>query len=115
MPRAPHPLSSRGFPMQSFTALADLGWSNRFLGQLSLDELDRCDPARVAEVHRDRLVALAQHGPLSLSLPPDLSAGAVAVGDWLVHDRAGRVVRLLDRASRLARRAAGDVAREQLI
>lgn len=102
--------------MTSFPALADLGWTNHFLGQLSLCELELFPPARVAEVHRDRLTVLTPEGPLVLALPPDLSTGAVAVGDWLVYDPGRQTaVRILDRTSRLSRRAAGEVAREQLI
>ena len=98
--------------MTSHPTLADLGWNNRLLGQLSIPELENRLPARVAEVHRDRLVALSAKGPLTLTLPPDLSTGAVAVGDWLICDEDRQVVdRLLDRSTRLSRRAAG----EQLI
>ncbi|MCB2142571.1 MAG: ribosome small subunit-dependent GTPase A [Rhodobacteraceae bacterium] len=102
--------------MTSHPTLADLGWNNRLLGQLSIPELENRLPARVAEVHRDRLVALSAKGPLTLTLPPDLSTGAVAVGDWLICDEDRQVVdRLLDRSTRLSRRAAGEAAREQLI
>ncbi|WP_284164524.1 ribosome small subunit-dependent GTPase A [Frigidibacter sp. SD6-1] len=102
--------------MTSSTTLADLGWTNQLLGQLSITELETRLPARVAEVHRDRLVAFSTKGPLALTLPPSLSSGAVAVGDWLICDEGRRVVdRLLDRTTCLARRAAGETAREQLI
>lgn len=102
--------------MTSFPTLADLGWTNRLLGQLSIAELETRLPARVAEVHRDRLVVLSAKGALVLTLPLELPAGAVAVGDWLICDEGRRVVdRLLERSTRLARRAAGEAAREQLI
>ncbi|MCY1128327.1 ribosome small subunit-dependent GTPase A [Frigidibacter sp. RF13] len=102
--------------MTSHSTLADLGWTNLLLGQLSLAELETRLPARVAEVHRDRLVALSTKGPLSLTLPPSLSSGSVAVGDWLICDEGRRMVdRLLDRTTCLARRAAGETARQQLI
>ncbi len=96
--------------------LADLGWSAELLRQLELDEIDRLTPARVAAVHRDRLSALTEAGPQMLSLPPDMSAGTIAVGDWVLSDpEINRVVRLLDRKSRIARRAAGEASLEQLI
>ena len=96
--------------------LADLGWSADLLRQLTPDETATLTPARVAAVHRDRLSVLTLAGSQMLSLPPDLSAGAVAVGDWVLADPAiNRVTRLLDRKSRIARRAAGEASHEQLI
>ncbi|MCV2871634.1 ribosome small subunit-dependent GTPase A [Defluviimonas sp. WL0050] len=97
-------------------ALADLGWSADFLRQLDTDELDSLKPARVTGVHRDRLSALSESGPLLLTLPPGLSAGDVAVGDWVLADPStDRAERLLGRKTRIFRRATGDASREQLI
>ncbi|WP_347311325.1 ribosome small subunit-dependent GTPase A [Defluviimonas sp. SAOS-178_SWC] len=97
-------------------SLADLGWSADFLRQLDDDDLANLTPARIAGVHRARLSALTTEGPVELTLPPDLSAGDVAVGDWVLADgETGRATRLLDRKSRIFRRAAGDPSREQLI
>lgn len=94
--------------------LASLGWSNDFLRQLDAD--DTAVPARVTGVHRDRLAVLTAVGAAELRLPPDLSAGDIAVGDWVLADPAmGRATRLLHRRSRIFRRAAGDPSREQLI
>lgn len=96
--------------------LASLGWSNDFLGQLDADELATLIPARVTGVHRDRLAVLTAEGAAELRLPPDLSTGDIAVGDWVLSDPAmGRATRRLDRRSRIFRRAAGDPSREQLI
>ena len=96
--------------------LADLGWSADFLRQLDEDELASFTPARVTGVHRDRLSVLTTDGAQELRLPPDLPAGDIAVGDWVLADHEmGRVARLLDRHSRIFRRAAGDTSREQLI
>lgn len=102
--------------MRSSQILAELGWSNHFLGQINLAELDSLRPARVAEVHRDRLSVIAPDIPASLVLPPGLTTGDVAVGDWVLCEPVqGRVARVLQRKSKIARRAAGEVAREQLI
>jgi ribosome biogenesis GTPase len=96
--------------------LTSLGWSADFLRQLEIDEIGAYPPARVSAVHRDRLDALTETGSLSLRLPPGLSTGEVAVGDWVLVDPAsGRVVRVLDRKSLIRRRAAGEQARDQLI
>ncbi len=96
--------------------LSDLGWSARFLSQLSLDELDTRAPLRLAEVHRDRAVGLGPDGAVQLTYPPDLPAGDTAVGDWILADPAtSRISRVLDRATELTRRAAGRDGRRQLI
>ncbi|AXQ95459.1 ribosome small subunit-dependent GTPase A [Cereibacter azotoformans] len=96
----------------SFT-LADLGWASDFLRQLDLDELS-ATPCRIAAVHRSRVEALTAAGPLSLTPPPGLSTGEIAVGDWALTDGV-RLLRLLDRRSSLSRRAAGTAAARQLI
>lgn len=94
--------------------LASLGWSADFLRQIDPDEA--ASAARVTGVRRDRLAVLTADGATELRLPPDVSAGDVAVGDWVLADPAtGRATRLLDRRSRLFRRAAGDAPREQLM
>ena len=96
--------------------LNDLGWSADLLRQLDIDEIGRLVPARITAVHRDRLDALAEAGPMTLTLPPGTSAGDVAVGDWVVHEpNETRVVRVLERRSLLHRKAAGHTAHDQLI
>lgn len=96
--------------------LSDLGWSARFLGQLSIEDLETLTPLRLAEVHRDRAVGLGPDGAVPLTYPPDLAAGDTAVGDWVLADPGlGRIVRVLDRTTAIARRAAGREGRRQLI
>lgn len=97
-------------------SLRDLGWSAHFLSQLTPDEAESLTAARVAEIQRDRLTVLTEAGPRGLVLPSEISAGDVAVGDWLlIESEAERVERLLDRRSELARKAAGIETRPQLI
>ena len=75
--------------------LASLGWSDEFQHQLDTDEGDRFPPARVTGVHRDRLTVLTPDGTSELRLPPDLSAGEIAVGDWVLADHEmGRAARV---------------------
>ena len=98
------------------SSLSDLGWSAHFLGQLSLDDLERLTPLRLAEVHRDRAIGLGPEGQVPLTYPPDLGAGETAVGDWVLADPAtGRIQRVLERRSEISRRAAGREGRRQLI
>ena len=94
--------------------LAELGWAPDFLRQLELDELAALIPCRIAAVHRSRVEALSVHGALSLIPPAGLSAGEIAVGDWALSDGKA-LLRLLERRTCLARRAAGTSAARQLI
>ena len=97
-------------------SLKALGWSAEFLRQLDIDEIGRVVPRRIIAVHRDRLDALGEAGPAPLTLPPGMSAGEVAVGDWVVSDPdEARVERVLERRSLLHRKAAGHRAQDQLI
>ncbi len=90
----------------------DLGWSPFF--QLQLAD-DAARVARVAEVHRDRIGVLGPDGPAMLELVQELSAGDIAVGDWVLADASGRLTEVLKRQTLLSRRAAGTDARVQLI
>ena len=93
--------------------LADLGWTPDFLRQLELEEL-ALTPARVTGVHRSRIEALSADGPLDLTPASTLNTGEVAVGDWLVA-RDGVALRVLERRTELARKAAGTGVARQLI
>lgn len=94
--------------------LADLGWNSDLLRQLELDEIGTTTPARVSVVHRNRIDALAESGPVTLIPPSDGSTGDYAVGDWILA-RDGILLRHLDRRSLLARKAAGTGLARQLI
>ncbi|MCB2130353.1 MAG: ribosome small subunit-dependent GTPase A [Rhodobacteraceae bacterium] len=96
--------------------LDDLGWSDSYLPEEDAQADTSLPPARISGIHRDRASVLAASGAELLTLPPDLSAGDIAVGDWVLYDPgAMRIARLLPRRTRLFRRAAGDASREQLI
>lgn len=96
--------------------LTDLGWNAHFLRQIDIDDIANAVPARVSAVHRDRVEVLGAEGAESLHLPPGLSTGEIAVGDWVLIDRTmGRIGQVLERRSLIHRRAAGVEARDQLI
>lgn len=98
--------------------LAALGWRASHSQQVSLEELSAFLPVRVASVHRDRLDVLREEGELSLRVPTTDAklSESIAVGDWLLIERAtARVERRLDPYSCLQRIAAGIEARRQLI
>lgn len=95
--------------------LDGLGWSDFFASQLDPDAPAPLTPARVAEVHRDRLLTLTDDGERFLTLPNGMPAGDLAVGDWVLANEPGVVARVLDRISLVKRRAAGSAVVTQLI
>src|SRR5215510_3952179 len=101
-------------------SLSQLGWRTSFLQQLSLEELSSVLPARVMSVARNGLDTMTEQGALKVTLPSALTEGghsdSVAVGDWVLVDAlSARVTRVLERQSVIARLAAGDSTRRQLI
>jgi ribosome biogenesis GTPase / thiamine phosphate phosphatase len=96
------------------TSLADLGWSAHFADQL--DDSDRLTPLRLFEIQRDRATGIGPEGSVVLTYPEGLSAGRTVVGDWVLADpETARIVRVLDRRTEMARRAAGREGGRQLI
>jgi len=96
--------------------LADLGWSDHFSNQIEPESLVVNPPARVCDIHRDRLIAVTETGTIALFLPPFISAGDLAVGDWVLTDpNTEQVHTLLERRTTLMRQAAGPSGGEQLI
>lgn len=96
--------------------MASLGWTDRLAGEHDPSDPPDLVPARISAVHRDRLTAISDRGSLTLALPGGMSTTDIAVGDWALANATCTVlVRLLPRTGRLARRAAGDVSRDQLI
>ncbi|SDM84776.1 ribosome small subunit-dependent GTPase A [Maricaulis salignorans] len=100
----------------SDASLAALGWSDYFATQLEPGEIEATPPARLCDVHRDRVQAMTPDGEITLTLPGDMQVGNLAVGDWVLVDPSeNRIVRALEPRSVLRRRAAGTVLMHQLI
>ncbi|KJZ20719.1 ribosome small subunit-dependent GTPase A [Loktanella sp. S4079] len=94
----------------------DLGWSQFFFAQLDAEDLNSQIPARIANVHRDRVVGLSEQGSLELTLDPGITTAAVAVGDWvLTIPKQHRVTRVLDRKTELSRGTEFHSGEKQLI
>lgn len=97
-------------------SLADLGWSAFFRSQIEQHNPETMLPARVCDVHRDRISVKSESGDLSLILPPEISAGDLAVGDWVLTEiGSGLVHSVLERRTVLRRRGAGTSVTQQLI
>ncbi|MCB2184902.1 MAG: ribosome small subunit-dependent GTPase A [Deltaproteobacteria bacterium] len=99
-------------------SLPDLGWNQFYQAQLSLEEMETGQPARVLAAHRGEVAVWHEAGTAQVPLPgvwrdrpPEELPTA---GDWLLLDRdTGRPLRLLDRQSLILRRAAGPLAVRQ--
>ncbi len=93
-----------------------LGWSPFYMSQLELEELETLTPARIATVHRDRVVGFSEIGTLELTLDPGITTAAVGVGDWvLCAPDQHRLIRVLDRQTELTRGTEYHTGEKQLI
>jgi len=93
-----------------------LGWSPFFMSQIDLDELETLTPARIATVHRDRVVGYSEIGHLELTLDPGITTAAVAVGDWvLCAPEQHRLIRVIERKTELTRGTEYHTGDKQLI
>ena len=102
-----------GQHMTNTDILGGLGWSALFSEQLELDEIGTAMPLRITEVHRSQLIAAGVDGPHEVLVKD--STGDYAVGDWILLDADGKLLRRLDRTTFLARRAAGEAVSLQAI
>ena len=92
---------------QDSRSLAALGWSEFFAVQRGPDETDYTR-MRIATVHRSRMTAESEAGPVKLSLPPQINTADFAVGDWVLVDPQSRqLMHRLERRTLLQRRTAG--------
>jgi ribosome biogenesis GTPase len=96
-----------GAPPERPASLVSLGWSDFFDHQCEPEEKDLV-PARIAGVHRTRLGALSETGPIELVLAPRANTADYAIGDWvLVEARTRLLIRRLERRTLLQRRTEG--------
>ncbi|MEI4264126.1 ribosome small subunit-dependent GTPase A [Roseovarius sp. D0-M9] len=91
----------------SAVSLAALGWLAFFSEQLEAGEAGLA-PMRIATVHRDRLTAVSELGPVRLELSAQSHTADFAVGDWvLVDPGTDLLVRRLNRRMLLQRKTEG--------
>ncbi len=87
-------------------SLVGLGWSDFFEDQLGAADAS-FSPARIDMVHRGRLSAMSAAAIVDLSIPVHANTGDFCVGDWVLVDPKGELVRRLNRRTVLERRTAG--------
>ena len=97
-----------------------LGWNDGFARQIDADDAG-LTPARVAVEHRGAYALLTEEGGLEATLAGRLRHQATsgldlpAVGDWVLVDQGGAIQRVLERASRFVRQAAGRRVEAQVV
>ncbi|WP_438464427.1 ribosome small subunit-dependent GTPase A [Marinomonas sp. PE14-40] len=109
--------------MTDFISLTSLGWQAFFQQQLSLDEWENADAARVIEQHKSTLKVATEEGHFTLNLNHKMPE--MTVGDWLLlrkeenknldNSPERHFLRLLDRKTSFSRKAAGSKLHKQLI
>lgn len=92
---------------QPTVSLVALGWSAFYHEQVEPGDAGRV-PMRIATVHRDRITALSERGPVRLNLSAHTNTADFAVGDWVLVAPETRVLeRRLTRRMQLERKAEG--------
>ncbi|MDF3130216.1 ribosome small subunit-dependent GTPase A [Kiritimatiellaeota bacterium B1221] len=99
--------------MSDFDSLLALGWQPYFSTQLTTEEAETLQPARVIEQHR--CDAEVDNGADRLLIPLLYSSPKMAVGDWVLLSGPDKISRLLERKSLFTRKAAGTKIAPQLI
>jgi ribosome biogenesis GTPase len=100
--------------MHSDDTLKILGWRPFFQSQAGVDS--GLEPGRVINVHRGRVEVAHAGGAELIELGGKSAALEITVGDWVLFDPDGPVIRqCLDRFALFQRRAAGTSGEVQLI
>ena len=94
-------------------SLVEMGWQPFFQQQLSLEEWDTVTPARVVEQHKSKIEIVCEQG--RQTLPITGSTPTLTVGDWVLLESDGRLLRVMERQSCFRRKAAGRQIAEQLL
>lgn len=99
--------------MTNSPSLHELGWRPFFQQQLSLDEYNDSNIARVIEQHKTGAVVMSESGIVNLVQTPN--DDKICVGDWVLYDNEKRLIRPLERQSLFQRKAPGTKVDTQLI
>lgn len=96
--------------------LNNLGWKPFYKQQLIADEVDKCYPARIAQIHRSHCITWSSKGVETFEIGVFSDPKNLVVGDWmLIPNEGARPLRILERETVLIRKAAGKRTNDQLI
>lgn len=96
--------------------LEAIGWNPFFQAQLADIADQTFTLARVTAHHGTEVALLGEHGEFRLPVQSADADGRVSVGDWIaINPDGNRTLRLLTRQTVLARKAAGEEAKPQII
>ena len=102
----------------NYSTLQPLGWSNLYLQQLSLEELESLEGSsglfRITAIYRNRITAVGESGEVSLICAEQYQPVStfLAVGDWVLANASNeyyRIVKILEPKNRIQRKVAGRV------
>ncbi|AJR06078.1 ribosome small subunit-dependent GTPase A [Photobacterium gaetbulicola] len=99
--------------MNSMITLSQLGWQPVFQQQLTLEDYEQAEIARILAHHRNGYALQTEAGSVLLEIHHSLPT--MTVGDWVLIDSDNRFIRLLERVSLFSRKAAGAKVAEQYI
>lgn len=99
--------------MSESISLAEMGWQPFFQQQLSLEEWDSVTPARVVEQHKSKIEIVSEQGRATIAVTG--STPTLTVGDWVLLEADGRLLRVMQRQSCFRRKASGHKVAEQLL
>lgn len=99
--------------MSKQLTLANLGWQAYFQQQITLDEWEHAKPARIIEQFRSEVTVATETSQFNIPLTPKMEP--MVVGDWVLLDEQHKIIRLLERKTCFARKAAGAEIKKQLI
>ena len=94
-------------------SLRQLGWQPYYQQQLSLEEYEQTNCARITAHHRSEYVAQLESQRIALPITNNLPV--MTVGDWVLLDSDNRFIRQLDRQSLFSRKGAGSQIKQQHI
>lgn len=114
VPGVPSSQDTSGLKQSGWT-LAELGFSNFFASQLSMEELGDTIPYRITEIQRSVVIGLGEAGNRPLRTPHKIPTSDFGVGDWVLADQGDQIVRRLEPKTELKRRAAGTDVSEQIM